>query len=162
VSTGLEDHVNDGRELGGSLGHGYPVLAPWIGALGGFLAERTGANSMFAASQAAVALAVGYPPLAMAAIQNVSAALATMAALPKIALAAGLARDARTPSRYEPAQPGSTANVWQRNSAVVVCQPKSPSTSVVLTDRYCGPCSSPTPQYLPAISGVAMGISAIQ
>lgn len=75
------------------MGTGYPAIAPWIGALGGFLTgSNTGANAMFATSQAETARAIGYPVLTMVAVQNVSASLATMAALPRVVLAVSLVR----------------------------------------------------------------------
>lgn len=78
------------------LGPAYPALAPWIGALGGFLTgSNAGANAMFAASQAETARAIGYPVLTLVAVQNVSASLATMVSIPRVALAVSLAPSAR-------------------------------------------------------------------
>lgn len=75
------------------LGPGYPALAPWVGALGGFLTgSNTGANAMFAAGQAQTAQALGYPTLNLVAFQNVSASLTTMASIPRVALAVSMAR----------------------------------------------------------------------
>ena len=73
------------------LGPGYLLLAPWIGGLGGFLTgSNTGANAMFAAAQADAARWLGDPVLRLAAVQNVSASLATMASPSRVALAIGL------------------------------------------------------------------------
>lgn len=75
-------------QAGAQLGNAYPAVAPWIGALGGFLAgSNTGASAMFATSQAQTATAIGYPVLMMVGLQNVGASLAIMAALPKIVMA---------------------------------------------------------------------------
>ncbi|WP_367042026.1 L-lactate permease [Streptomyces sp. Je 1-332] len=102
-----------------ALGPAYLLLAPWIGAAGGFLAgSNTGANAMFAASQGAAAHALGYPALQLVGIQNVSAALASAGSVARVVLAAELATStpgpdgsaaqaARQPKR-EPA-PGDTA-----------------------------------------------------
>jgi len=76
------------------LGPGYLLLAPWIGGLGGFLTgSNTGANAMFAAAQADAARLLGDPALRLAAIQNVSASLTTMASPSRVALAVGLLPD---------------------------------------------------------------------
>ncbi|SHF14824.1 L-lactate permease [Streptoalloteichus hindustanus] len=76
------------------LGPAYLGVAPFVAALGGFLAgSNTGANAMFAASQAAAAQTLGVPALALVGVQNVSAALAIMSSLPRVALAAQLASD---------------------------------------------------------------------
>jgi lactate permease len=76
------------------LGRSYLLLAPFVGALGGFLTgSNTGANAMFASSQAAAARSLGVSMAGLVAVQNVSASLATMASPPRVALAASLARD---------------------------------------------------------------------
>lgn len=80
-------------QAGARLGPAYPALAPWIGALGGFLTgSNTGANAMFASGQAQAAHALGYPTLNLVAFQNVSASLTTMAAVPRVVLAVSMAR----------------------------------------------------------------------
>lgn len=92
-----------------SLGAGYLLLAPWIGAVGGFLAgSNTGANAMFAASQASTAQALGYSTGHLVAVQNISAALASGAASARVALAAQLAQNAPGP-RNGPAPAATTA-----------------------------------------------------
>lgn len=94
------------------LGSIYPGIAPWIGALGGFLAgSNTGASAMFATSQAQTAAAIGYPVIMMVGLQNVGASLAIMAALPKIAMATTVALAAGDNTRPEPAQTPSVASV---------------------------------------------------
>lgn len=78
-------------QAGTRLGQGYLLLAPWIGGVGGFLTgSNSGANAMFATAQVAAAKQIGYPPLTLLAVQNVSASLLTMASAPRVALAASL------------------------------------------------------------------------
>jgi lactate permease len=78
-------------EGGAPLGRAYLLLAPWIGGLGGFLTgSNAGANAMFAAPQAEVARALGYPLETLVAAQNVSASLLTMASAPRVALVLAL------------------------------------------------------------------------
>ncbi|WP_324717992.1 L-lactate permease [Carboxydochorda subterranea] len=51
-------------EEASELRWGYLALAPWVGALGGFITgSNTGANAMFAAAQAGAAVRLGYPRL---------------------------------------------------------------------------------------------------
>ncbi|MBZ4319616.1 L-lactate permease [Streptomyces huiliensis] len=94
------------REIAGacaSLGSSYLFLAPWIGAVGGFLAgSNTGANAMFAAGQAETARALGHSAAHLVAVQNVSAALASGAAAARVALAAQLAESAPGPASVRP------------------------------------------------------------
>ncbi|MEV4504230.1 L-lactate permease [Streptomyces klenkii] len=102
-----------------SIGSSYLVLAPWIGAIGGFLAgSNTGANAMFAASQANTAEALGYSTGHLVAVQNVSAALASGASSARVVLAAQLAENAPGPE--------AAAVVPARDSVSV---PASTSTS---------------------------------
>ncbi|PVA11036.1 L-lactate permease [Pelagivirga sediminicola] len=80
---------------GARAGYLYPAIAPWIGALGGFLTgSNTGASAMFAASQAQAAQVVGYPVPTLVALHNVGASLAMMAAIPKVMMSTRLAEDA--------------------------------------------------------------------
>ncbi|MFI9617190.1 L-lactate permease [Streptomyces sp. NPDC052023] len=95
--TGMSREI---AEACASLGSAYLLLAPWIGAAGGFLAgSNTGANAMFAASQGATAHALGYPALQLVGIQNVSAALASGGSVARIVLAAELATSSPGPAR---------------------------------------------------------------
>ncbi|MEV0603022.1 L-lactate permease [Streptomyces sp. NPDC050315] len=81
-----------------SLGPAYLLVAPWIGAAGGFLAgSNTGANAMFAASQGATAHVLGYPAVQLVGVQNVSAALASGGSVARVVLAAELATNAPGP-----------------------------------------------------------------
>ncbi|EDZ67603.1 hypothetical protein NOC27_930 [Nitrosococcus oceani AFC27] len=96
-STGMSTVL---AQAGAQLGPAYPALAPWIGALGGFLTgSNTGASAMFAASQAQAAQAIGYPVLTLVAFQNVAASLATMAAVPRVMMACRIAQDAPPPQQ---------------------------------------------------------------
>ncbi|MQA09516.1 MAG: L-lactate permease [Pseudonocardiaceae bacterium] len=74
------------------LGEAYLFLAAFIGALGGFVTgTNVGANAMLVTSQATAAHALGVGTLSLVAVQNVAASLATMASVPRVALAVGLA-----------------------------------------------------------------------
>lgn len=85
------------------VGSAYPAAAPWVGALGGFITgSNAGASAMFAASQAQTATALGYPLMTMVALQNVSASLATMVAIPRVILASSLAQDSPAPLTQAP------------------------------------------------------------
>ncbi|MEG0044377.1 MAG: L-lactate permease, partial [Comamonas sp.] len=58
----------------------YLLAAPFVGALGGFVTgSNTGANAMFAATQAEIARALNAPLLPFMAVHNVSASLLLMA-----------------------------------------------------------------------------------
>ncbi|SCE53044.1 lactate permease [Streptomyces sp. Termitarium-T10T-6] len=86
-----------------ALGPAYLMIAPWIGAVGGFLTgSNTGANAMFAAGQSATAHALGYPALHLVGIQNVSAALASGGSIARVVLAAELASNSPGPRRLPP------------------------------------------------------------
>lgn len=77
----------------------YLAAAPLVGALGGFLTgSNTGANAMFAATQAEIAQALGVAPLPFMAVHNVSAALFLMASPAKIEMACQLAA---TPEQHQ-------------------------------------------------------------
>ncbi|MFT3860543.1 L-lactate permease [Micropruina sp.] len=74
-----------------SLGDGYLFALPFVGALGGFLTgSNTGANAMFASTQASAAHLIGADPLLAMGAHNVSAALLIMAAPARVELAARL------------------------------------------------------------------------
>ncbi|MEV0374577.1 L-lactate permease [Streptomyces sp. NPDC050636] len=105
TATGMSDAL---AHAAAALGPAYLLLAPWIGAAGGFLAgSNTGANAMFAASQAGTAHALGYPAVQLVGVQNVSAALASGAAVARIVLAAQLAQDAPGPTPQQPPEAAS-------------------------------------------------------
>lgn len=111
ASSGMSQAL---AQAGAHLGPAYPAIAPWIGALGGFLAgSNTGASAMFATSQAQTALAIGYPVLTIVGFQNVGASLAIMAALPKIVMATtvAVASAGESSSTRMPEESLSTAEV---------------------------------------------------
>ena len=86
-------------DAGARLGAGYLPLIPAIGAVGGFLTgTNTGANAMFAASQALAGQALGANPTLVVALNNVAGSMATMASSPRVALACGLVATVPTPS----------------------------------------------------------------
>ncbi len=73
-------------------GSAYVFAAPFVGAMGGFVTgSNTGANAMFAATQAEIAQALGAPVLPFMAVHNVSAALLLMASPGKVEMACQLA-----------------------------------------------------------------------
>lgn len=75
-----------------SGGRWYLFVAPFVGALGGFVTgSNTGANAMFAATQAEIAQALSVPVLPFMAVHNVSAALLLMGSPGKIEMACQLA-----------------------------------------------------------------------
>ncbi|GEQ76847.1 hypothetical protein CTTA_3852 [Comamonas testosteroni] len=78
------------QALAGS-GSLYLLAAPFVGALGGFVTgSNTGANAMFAATQAEIAHALGAPLLPFMAVHNVSASLLLMASPGKVEMAVQL------------------------------------------------------------------------
>lgn len=104
TATGMSTEL---ARAGSVLGVGYVWLAPWIGGLGGFLTgSNTGANAMLAANQAATAHAISYPADWMVAVQNVSAALGSGAAVARVVLAAQVASSSPGPEDAVPS--GST------------------------------------------------------
>ena len=113
--TGMSREI---AEACAALGPAYLMLAPWIGAVGGFLAgSNTGANAMFAASQSATAHALGYPALQLVGIQNVSAALASGGSVARVLLAAELATNSPGPRGSSPAQGAGTDTATEPDAA---------------------------------------------
>lgn len=89
AETGMAAHL--ARALSG-LGALYLPLAPFVGAMGGFVTgSNAGANAMFAATQAEIARALGVDLLWFMAIHNVAAAFLLMASPGKIEMALQLA-----------------------------------------------------------------------
>ncbi|MDH2389641.1 L-lactate permease [Streptomyces sp. HNM0663] len=121
-------------EAAAGLGPAYLVLAPWIGAAGGFLAgSNTGANAMFAASQGATAQVLGYPAVQLVAVQNVSAALASGAAVARVVLAAQLAQSAPGPRDEAGGAYGESAGTGSGTGAVLVQAPAAATASATAT-----------------------------
>lgn len=77
------------QQVTGALAENFVLLAPFIGALGGFLtASNAGANAMFMQFQASSAQALNLPLEPLAAAQNAAAANATLASPGRVVLAA--------------------------------------------------------------------------
>ncbi|MGC3872558.1 L-lactate permease [Halomonas sp. GXIMD04776] len=97
VTSGMSDALATGASW---LGPAYPLMASWLGALGGFLTgSNIGASAMFVSIQAQIASAIGYPVMSMVALQNVGASLAIMAAIPKVMMAAQVAHTTAVESK---------------------------------------------------------------
>ena len=74
------------------VGPGYLALAPFMGALGGFVTgSSSGSNAMFAATQAEISRTLGADLLLFMATHNVAAAISILAAPGKIEMAIQLA-----------------------------------------------------------------------
>jgi lactate permease len=89
AASGMAAHL--AQALAG-LGVTYLAVAPFIGAMGGFVTgSNSGANAMFATTQADIARSLGVNVLWFMAVHNVAAAFLLMASPGKIELAAQLA-----------------------------------------------------------------------
>lgn len=87
----------------------YLLAAPFVGALGGFVTgSNTGANAMFAATQAEIARALNAPLLPFMAVHNVSASLLLMASPGKVEMAVQLVPE------------GTAQRRWVQQSVLVV------------------------------------------
>lgn len=74
------------------IGSGYLAIAPFVGAMGGFVTgSSSGSNAMFAATQAEISRSLGMDVLMFMAINNVAAAFATLASPGRIEMAIQLA-----------------------------------------------------------------------
>ena len=72
-----------------TFGNNYAWIAPWLGALGGWLTgSNTGGNAMFALLQKAVSIRIGLPLRWIMAAQNGSGSVATMVSPARLILAA--------------------------------------------------------------------------
>ena len=79
----------------------YLLAAPFVGALGGFVTgSNTGANAMFAATQAEIARALNAPLLPFMAVHNVSASLLLMASPGKVEMAVQLVPEGKAQRRW--------------------------------------------------------------
>lgn len=84
-----------------SSGPLYLLAAPFVGALGGFVTgSNTGANAMFAATQAEIARALNAPLLPFMAVHNVSASLLLMASPGKVEMAVQLVPEGKAQRRW--------------------------------------------------------------
>lgn len=88
------------------------VLGPALSAFGGFLTgSGTGANSMFAAAQAAVAQGLGVSVLAFVGVQNAAACLFTMSSPARVLLAVRSVPTQAVPAGAAPGRHASVSRV---------------------------------------------------
>jgi lactate permease len=88
-SSGLESMpITLAQAAADVAGHGWPLFAPWIGALGAFAAgSNTVSNLMFALFQFATALRIGVDPAIVVAVQAVGGAAGNMIAVHNVVAA---------------------------------------------------------------------------
>jgi lactate permease len=80
------------QTLAAGLGEGWPVAAPWVGALGAFIAgSATFSNMLFALLQLEVALDLGHAPVSILALQGVGAAAGNMVCIHNVLAACAVA-----------------------------------------------------------------------
>jgi lactate permease len=80
------------RGLANAFGRAYPVIAPWIGAIGAFMTgSNTNSNVVFAALQMRTAELLGYAAPIILAAQTAAAAVASVAAPTKVVVGASTA-----------------------------------------------------------------------
>jgi len=83
-----------------SRGQAYLPIAPFVGAVGGFVTgSNSGANAMFATTQAEIARSLGLDVLWFMAVHNVAAAFLLMASPGKVEMAIQLAGDSAAEQR---------------------------------------------------------------
>jgi len=88
--SGMTDTL--ARGLAFSMGWAYPVVAPWIGALGAFMTgSNTNSNVVFGALQLRTAQLLGYSAAIILGAQTAGAALASILAPTKIVVGASTA-----------------------------------------------------------------------
>lgn len=76
-----------------SVGGAWPSVAPWVGALGAFIAgSATFSNMLFALFQHGVAVDAGHPPVAILALQGVGAAAGNMVCVHNVVAACAVAQ----------------------------------------------------------------------
>ncbi|AUX22790.1 lactate permease [Sorangium cellulosum] len=76
-----------------SLGGVWPIVAPWVGALGSFIAgSATFSNMLFALFQHGVAVDAGQDPVAILALQGMGAAAGNMVCVHNVVAACAVAR----------------------------------------------------------------------
>jgi lactate permease len=89
-SSGMTDTL--ARGLANSMGWAYPIMAPWIGALGAFMTgSNTNSNVVFGALQLRTAQLLGYSAAIILGAQTAGAALASILAPTKIVVGASTA-----------------------------------------------------------------------
>jgi lactate permease len=88
--SGMTDTL--ARGLASSMGWAYPLIAPWIGALGAFMTgSNTNSNVVFGALQLRTAQLLGYSAAIILGAQTAGAALASILAPTKIVVGASTA-----------------------------------------------------------------------
>ncbi len=89
-NSGMTDTLAQG--LADSMGRAYPIVAPWIGALGAFMTgSNTNSNVVFGALQLRTAQLLGYSAAIILGAQTAGAALASILAPTKIVVGASTA-----------------------------------------------------------------------
>jgi lactate permease len=89
-SSGMTDTL--ARGLADSMGRAYPIVAPWIGALGAFMTgSNTNSNVVFGALQLRTAQLLGYSVAIILGAQTAGAAVASILAPTKIVVGASTA-----------------------------------------------------------------------
>jgi lactate permease len=89
-NSGMTDTL--ARGLANSMGWAYPIIAPWIGALGAFMTgSNTNSNVVFGALQLRTAQLLGYSAAIILGAQTAGAALASILAPTKIVVGASTA-----------------------------------------------------------------------
>jgi lactate permease len=89
-NSGMTDTL--ARGLADSMGWAYPLMAPWIGALGAFMTgSNTNSNVVFGALQLRTAQFLGYSAAIILGAQTAGAALASILAPTKIVVGASTA-----------------------------------------------------------------------
>jgi lactate permease len=89
-NSGMTDTL--ARGLASSMGWAYPIIAPWIGALGAFMTgSNTNSNVIFGALQLRTAQLLGYSAAIILGAQTAGAALASILAPTKIVVGASTA-----------------------------------------------------------------------
>ena len=80
------------RGLAASVGRAFPVVSPWIGALGAFMTgSNTNSNVVFALLQSRTAELLGYPVALILAAQTAGAAIGSVVAPTKVVVGASTA-----------------------------------------------------------------------
>lgn len=129
TATGMSTTL---AQAASQLGPVYLFLVPFLGGLGGFIAgSNAGANAMFAASQAQAAHVLGADVTQVVGMQNVSASLLTMAAPPRVALAASLATaptGTLAPTHRAASQQADTSMRWSSAEPPALEQVSASST----------------------------------
>ena len=88
--SGMTDTL--ARGLADNMGWAYPIIAPWIGALGAFMTgSNTNSNVVFGALQLRTAQLLGYSAAIILGAQTAGAALASILAPTKIVVGASTA-----------------------------------------------------------------------